>query len=58
VETKYTTIVKNLCQEFYKRNISEEEYRLQRNKTIHDMDIEFNGSKSSQQEITIPNWRV
>ncbi len=50
METKYTAMVKNLFQEYYKRNISMGEYRLQRNKIIREMDVELNGSKSAQQE--------
>jgi hypothetical protein len=45
VHTKYTALIKNLFQEYYKRNISAEEYRLQRRKIIQDMDMEMNGSK-------------
>jgi hypothetical protein len=50
VETKYTAMVKNLFQEYYKRNISVEDYRLERNKIIHEMDVELNGTKNVQQE--------
>ena len=55
METKYTAMVKNLFQEYYKRNISFGEYRLQRNKIIHEMDMEFNSFKDSQQENTNPD---
>ncbi len=50
METKYTALVKNLLQEYYKRNISVEDYRLERNKIIYEMDIELNGTKNIQQE--------
>lgn len=54
VETKYTLLIKNLFQEYYKRNISVGEYRSQRTKIINDMDMEMNGSKSIQQDNTNP----
>ncbi len=54
METKYTQLIKNLFQEYYKRNISVGEYRSQRTKIINDMDMEMNGSKSIQQDNTNP----
>lgn len=49
METKYTLLIKNLFQEYYKRNISVEKYRSERKKIINDMDLEMNGSKRTQQ---------
>lgn len=50
IETKYGAVVKNLFQEYYKRNISMGEYRAQRKKVIDQMDEEFNGIKSMEQQ--------
>lgn len=42
-ETQYTVLVKALFQEYYRRNISQAEYRERRNKIISEMDRRFNG---------------
>lgn len=46
VDTKYSAAVKNLFEEYYKRNFSMGEYRAQRRKIINQMDEEFNGASS------------
>lgn len=50
VDTKYSTIVKNLFQEHYKRNLSMGEYRAQRKIIIDQMDEEYNGTSSLQKD--------
>lgn len=45
-DTHYSATVKNLFQEFYKRNLTMGEYRAQRKLLIDQMDREFNGAKS------------
>lgn len=50
VETNYSFAIKNLFQEYYKRNISMGEYRAQRKKIIDQMDEAYNGSSSVQKE--------
>lgn len=45
-DTHYTATVKNLFQEFYKRNLTMGEYRAQRKLVIDQMDREYNGAKS------------
>ncbi len=52
MDTKYTALLKSLLHEYYKRNISMGEYRLQRSKIIREMDIEINGTKKNHQEDT------
>jgi len=39
-------MVKELFQQYYKRNISVEEYRSQRSKIIHELDVAMNGEQS------------
>ncbi len=46
LETKYAAVVKNLFQEYYKRNISMGEYRAQRKRILDQMDEEFNGVRN------------
>jgi hypothetical protein len=46
LETKYAAVVKNLFQEYYKRNISMGEYRAQRKRILDQMDEEYNGTKN------------
>lgn len=46
METAYTIMVKELFQQYYKRNISVEEYRSQRSKIIHELDVAMNGEQS------------
>ena len=46
LETKYTAVIKNLFQEYYKRNISMGEYRAQRKRILDQMDEEYNGTKN------------
>lgn len=48
-EMKYSTEIKNLFQEYYKRNLSMGEYRAQRNKIIDRMDDDYNGAMSLQE---------
>ncbi|MGM8225556.1 hypothetical protein ACSV5M_03165 [Cellvibrio sp. ARAG 10.3] len=48
-ETKYAAVIKNLFQEYYKRNISMGEYRTQRKRVLDQMDEEYNGAKSAGQ---------
>ena len=48
-ETKYAAVIKNLFQEYYKRNISMGEYRAQRKRVLDQMDEEYNGAKSAGQ---------
>ncbi len=48
-ETKYAAVIKNLFQEYYKRNISMGEYRAQRKRVLDQMDEEYNGAKSTGQ---------
>lgn len=50
VDTKYSAAIKNLFQEYYKRNFSMGEYRAQRKTIIDQMDEEFNGVSSMQKE--------
>jgi len=45
-DTHYTTTVKNLFQEYYKRNLTMGEYRAKRKLVIDQMDREFNGAQS------------
>lgn len=49
LETKYAAVIKNLFQEYYKRNISMGEYRAQRKRVLDQMDEEYNGAKSTGQ---------
>lgn len=49
LETKYAAVIKNLFQEYYKRNISMGEYRAQRKRVLDQMDEEYNGAKSAGQ---------
>lgn len=49
LETKYAAVVKNLFQEYYKRNISMGEYRAQRKRILDQMDEEFNGVRIKDQ---------
>lgn len=46
LETKYAAVVKNLFQEYYKRNVSMGEYRAQRKRILDQMDEEFNGVRN------------
>lgn len=46
LETKYAAVIKNLFQEYYKRNISMGEYRAQRKRILDQMDEEYNGTKN------------
>ena len=46
VDTIYTENIKNLFQEYYKRNISFAEYREQRRKLIEQMDKKYNGQQN------------
>lgn len=46
LETKYAAVIKNLFQEYYKRNISMGEYRAQRKRVLDQMDEEYNGKKN------------
>ena len=48
LETKYAAVIKNLCQEYYKRNISMGEYRAQRKRILDQMDEEYNGTKNTE----------
>ncbi len=45
-ETHYTPTIKNLFQEYYKRNLTMGEYRAKRKLLIDQMDREFNGAQS------------
>lgn len=49
LETKYAAVIKNLFQEYYKRNISMGEYRAQRKRILDQMDEEFNGVRIKDQ---------
>lgn len=49
LETKYAAVIKNLFQEYYKRNISMGEYRAQRKRVLDQMDEEYNGAKGAGQ---------
>ena len=46
VDTPYTVTIKNLFQEYYKRNISFTEYRKQRKMLIDQMEVKYNGLQS------------
>lgn len=46
VDTPYTITIKNLFQEYYKRNISFTEYRKQRKMLIEQMEVKYNGLQS------------
>ena len=46
LETQYAAVIKNLFQEYYKRNISMGEYRAQRKRILDQMDEEYNGTKN------------
>jgi hypothetical protein len=48
LETKYAAVIKNLFQEYYKRNISMGEYRAQRKRILDQMDEEYNGTKNAE----------
>lgn len=48
LETKYAAVIKNLFQEYYKRNISMGEYRAQRKRILDQMDEEYNGTKNTE----------
>jgi hypothetical protein len=43
MEQQYSDQIKKLSQDYYNRNLSLEEYRLQRDKLIDQMDREYNG---------------
>ncbi len=45
-DTHYTADIKNLLQEYYKRNLTMGEYRAQRKLLIDQMDREYNGAQS------------
>lgn len=55
METKYATLIKDLFQEYYKRNLSMGEYRAQRRKLIDQMDQEYNGAKRMEQKQPYQN---
>lgn len=50
-DTHYSATIKNLFQEYYKRNLTMGEYRAQRKLLIDQMDMEFNGAKSMEESI-------
>jgi hypothetical protein len=56
-ESKYSATIKNLFQEYYKRNLSMGEYRAQRKIIIDQMDEEFNGEKSMHDNDTPTDQR-
>ena len=47
MEQQYSNEIKKLSQDYYNRNLSLEEYRLQRDKLIDQMDREYNGASQS-----------
>ena len=53
VDAMYTTTIKNLFQEYYKRNISFAEYRKKRRALIEQMDIKYNGRYALAKENQI-----
>lgn len=50
-DTHYSATIKNLFQEYYKRNLTMGEYRAQRKLLIDQMDKEFNGAKSMEGSV-------
>ncbi len=54
-DSHYSEAVRALCNEYYNRNISMVEYRLQRQKLIDQMDADANGlalEYSTNEDIT------
>jgi len=47
MEQQYSDEIKKLSQDYYNRTLSLDEYRLQRDKLIDQMDREFNGVNQS-----------
>lgn len=57
VDNPYSVNIKNLFQDYYKRNISFTDYRKQRKILIDQMEVKYNGLQSHQNDITQPNIR-
>jgi len=50
MEKSFSDDIKKLSYDYYNRNLSFEDYRVQRDQLIDDMDREFNGASQSHQE--------
>ena len=55
VDNPYSANIKNLFQDYYKRNISFTDYRKQRKILIDQMEVKYNGLQSHPNDITQPN---